>query len=49
MTKELAHQILNLWRSGARHYQQSIIDQALVITGDITGTLDRKYPEVEDL
>lgn len=49
MTKDLAHEILNLWRSGVRNYQESIITQALVITGDITGSLDRKYPEVEDL
>jgi hypothetical protein len=43
MTKELAHQILNLWRSGARQYQQSIINQALVITGDISTTLNNSH------
>jgi hypothetical protein len=48
MTKELANQILNLWRSGARHYQQSIIDQCLVITGDITGSLNHSHIVDED-
>lgn len=43
MTKETAHQILNLWRSGARYYQESIITQALIITGDITTTLNNSH------
>ena len=48
MTKELAHQILNLWRSGARHYQESIITQALVITGDISTTLNHSHIDDDD-
>lgn len=47
MTKDQAHQILNLWRSGARHYQQSIITQALVITGDISTTLNQSHTDDE--
>jgi len=39
MSKEMAHHILNLWRSGARDYQPAIITQALVVLGDITQTL----------
>lgn len=47
MTKDLAHEILNLWRSGVRNYQESIITQALVITGDITGSLDYSHSDDE--
>jgi hypothetical protein len=49
MTKQMAHEILTLWITGARYYQPEIITQALVITGDITGPLDKKYLGLEDL
>ena len=35
MTKQQAHQVLNLWKIGAVDYPIVIINHALVITGDL--------------
>ncbi len=48
MSKQMAHEILNLWRSGARNYQPEIINQALAVTGDIAPRLDYPHSENEN-
>jgi len=47
MSKQTAHEILNLWRAGARHYQPEIVNQALAVTGDIATKLTHPHPAHE--
>ncbi len=35
MTRAQANEILTLWKSGAKHYPQAVINEALYMTGDI--------------
>ncbi len=48
MSKQMAHEILNFWKSGARSYQPAIINQALAVTGDLSTNLNRTYPDDEN-
>ncbi len=48
MSKQIAHEILNFWKSGARSYQPAIINQALAVTGDLSPNLNRAYFENEN-
>ncbi len=47
MTRDEANKILTLWKSGAQHFPQAIINHALAVTGDIAATLDRAHPSNE--
>ena len=40
MTRAEAIKILTLWKSGAQHFPQAIINHALAVTGDLSPTLD---------
>ena len=40
MTPAQAHEILDLWKSGAKHYPAAVITDALYATGDIVRHLD---------
>lgn len=35
MTKAMAHEILSLWKAGARQYPPATITLALYVTGDL--------------
>lgn len=35
MTRMKANEILSLWKCGAQHYPQAVINMALYVTGDI--------------
>ena len=35
MTRAKANVILGLWKAGAQHYPQSVINMALYLTGDL--------------
>jgi hypothetical protein len=39
MTRAVANEILQLWKTGAQHYPQAVINMALYVTGDLEGVL----------
>lgn len=43
MTPSQANEILDLWKSGAKHYPDSVINEALYATGDLAASLDKAF------
>ena len=41
MTPCQANEILDLWKSDAKHYPDSVINEALFTTGDLAASLDK--------
>ena len=40
MTPTQANEILDLWKSGAKHFPNAVITAALYATGDLANSLD---------